>query len=92
MNLDSFLRDAEEIDVIVTDQTFIAVAVIGGGVLVVVLGVALAVWMNKFNRELKRVNRRIRQSESERERQHYLRRRRGLYLSIIPFVKYDKYK
>jgi hypothetical protein len=50
------------------------------------------VWLNKFTRELKRVNLRMRQSESERERQHYLRRRRELYLSIIPFVRYNKYK
>lgn len=90
--MDGLLMNADEMDVMITDQTFILLAVIGACVLVVVLGVALAVWMNKFTRELKRVNLRIRQSESERERQHYLRRRRELYLSIIPFVRYNKYK
>lgn len=90
--MDGFLMNAEEMDVMITDQTFILLAVVGGCLLLVVLGVAFAVWLNKFTRELKRVNLRIRQSESERERQHYLRRRRELYLSIIPFVRYNKYK
>ena len=90
--MDGLLRNTEDMDVLITDQTFILFAVIGGCILLVVLGVAFAVWLNKFNRELKRVNLRIRQSESERERQHYLRRRRKLYLSIIPFVRYNKYK
>ena len=90
--MEGLLRDAEDMEVLITDQTFILLAVIGGCVLLVVLGVAFAVWLNKFTRELKRVNLRIRQSESDRELQHYLRRRRELYLSIIPFVKYTKYK
>ncbi len=90
--MDGLLMNAEEMDVMITDQTFILLAVVGGCLLLVVLGVAFAVWLNKFTRELKRVNLRIRQSESERERQHYLRRRRELYLSIIPFVRYNKYK
>ena len=90
--MEGLLRDTEDMEVLITDQTFILFAVIGGCILLVVLGVAFAVWLNKFNRELKRVNLRIRQSQSERERQHYLRRRRDLYLSIIPFVRYNKYK
>lgn len=90
--MDGLLMNAEEMDVMITDQTFILLAVVGGCLLLVVLGVAFAVWLNKFTRELKRVNLRIRQSQSERERQHYLRRRRDLYLSIIPFVRYNKYK
>lgn len=73
---------------VMSDQTFIALMVIGGAVLVAVLGVAIAVWWTKFYRELRHLNQRINQAISERERQHYLRRRRNLLWSIVPFVKY----
>ena len=45
-------------------------------------------WRVKFRRELRYVNQRIDQSLNERERLHYVRRRRRLWLSLIPFVKY----
>ena len=75
---------------VVDDQTFIVVAIIGGAVLAAVLFVALAVWLPKFQRELKRVNRKLAEAKNERERQHYIRRRRRLWLSLIPFVPYDR--
>ena len=79
---------------LINDQTFIALAVIGLAVLAAVLFVALAVWLPKFQRELAHLNRRIEQATeagNERELQHYLKRRRRLWLSLIPFFPY-KYK
>ena len=73
---------------VMSDQSFITLMIIGGAVLLVVLGVSVAVWFGKFRRELRHLNLRISQSISEREKQHYLRRRRNLWWSIIPFVKY----
>ena len=50
-----------------------------------------ASFLNKFQRELRHINSRIEQSISERERMHYIRRRRRLLLSLIPFVPYHRY-
>ena len=73
---------------VMSDQSFITLMVIGGAVLVVVAGVAFAVWLGRFRRELRHLNLRIAQAVSEREKQHYLRRRRSLWWSLVPFVKY----
>ena len=73
---------------VMSDQTFITLMIIGGMVLLAVLVVAGTIWWTKFRRELRHLNLRISQSVSERERQHYLRRRRNLLWSIIPFVRY----
>ncbi len=86
-----FYETEENMGPLINDQTFIVIMVVGLGALAVVLFVALAVWMPKFQRELHKVNRYIKDARSERERQHYLKRRRRLWLSLIPFVKY-KYK
>lgn len=75
---------------VISDQSFITVAVVGAAVLAAVLFVALAVWLPKFQRELKRINRNLAEAKNERERQHYIRRRRRLWLSLIPFVPYDR--
>ena len=89
--MDQLFYETEEKVPLINDQTFVVIAVIGGGALVVVLFVALAEWLPKFQRELHKVNRYIKEARSEREKQHYLKRRRRLWLSLIPFVKY-KYK
>ena len=86
-----FYETEESTGPLINDQTFILIMVVGACILAVVLFVALAVWMPKFQRELHKVNRYIKEARSERERQHYLKRRRRLWLSLIPFVKY-KYK
>ena len=86
-----FYETEENTGPLINDQTFITIMVIGACVLAVVLFVALAVWLPKFQRELHKVNRYINNAQSEREKQHYLKRRRRLWLSLIPFVKY-KYK
>ena len=89
--MDQLFYDAEDMGPLINDQTFIVIMVIGACALAVVLFVALAVWLPKFQRELHKVNRYIKNARSERERQHYLKRRRRLWMSLIPFVKY-KYK
>ena len=73
---------------LINDQTFIVLMVIGIMVLAAVLFVALSVWWTKFRREYTHLCQRIKQASSERERQHYIRRRRNLFLSILPFVRY----
>lgn len=45
-------------------------------------------WIRWFRRELKFINIEISRN-SGREQQRWLRRRRRLFLSVIPFVKYE---
>lgn len=62
------------------------------GVIALFLGVIwFSSFLSKFQRELKHLNSRIEQSINERERLHYVRRRRRLWLSLIPFVKYHRH-
>ena len=75
---------------LINDQTFIVLMVIGAIVLLAVLVVAAVMWWPRFQREYNHLNQRIQQAQSERERQHYIRRRRRLLLSLIPFVRYKK--
>lgn len=89
--MDQLFYETTDMGPLINDQTFILILVVGICILTVVLFVAAAVWLPKFQRELHKVNRYIKDSRSERERQHYLKRRRRLWLSLIPFVKY-KYK
>ena len=73
----------------------------GGGMMLLLFlagVIVLFIWiiwfssfLNKFQRELKHLNNRIEQSINERERMHYIRRRRRLWLSLIPFVKYRRH-
>lgn len=90
MTLLALLLEREEKNTgpLINDQTFITLLVIGGMVLAAVLVVAGTVWWIKFRREYQHLCMRIEQAVSERERQHYIRRRRNLFLSILPFVKY----
>lgn len=88
--LENIFYDTEDMGPLINDQTLIVIMVVGAGVLAAVLFVAAAVWWPKFQRELKHLNVRIAQARSERERQHYIRRRRRLWLSLIPFVRYTK--
>lgn len=47
----------------------------------------LASLINNFSSELRYLNNKIARSEGARRR-HYIRKRRRLWLSLIPFVKY----
>ena len=88
--LENIFYETEDMGPLINDQTLIVIMVVGACVLAAVLFVAAAVWWPKFQRELRHLNMRIEQARSERERQHYLRRRRRLWLSLIPFVRYTK--
>ncbi len=47
----------------------------------------LVSFFNDFSQELKYLNNEIRRTEGA-ERRHWIRQRRRLWLSLIPFVKY----
>ena len=83
-------RSVDEASKAADTKVFTALSFVAALVLVLLLGAAFIHWHTNFKRELRRVNQRIAQSINERERRHYIRRRRRLYLSIIPFVKYKR--
>lgn len=59
-----------------------------GAVLVIALLIALFFpWLNWFYRELKYIKEEIKRNVG-REKQRWIRRKRRLWLSILPFVKY----
>ena len=49
--------------------------------------IGLAAFVNDFSQELKYLNNEIGRTTGA-ERRHYIRQRRRLWLSLIPFVKY----
>ena len=49
--------------------------------------IGLAAFVNDFSQELKYLNTEIGRTTGA-ERRHYIRQRRRLWLSLIPFVKY----
>lgn len=49
--------------------------------------VGLCLFINDFSQELRYLNNEIRRTDGA-ERRHWIRRRRRLWLSLIPFVKY----
>ncbi|MBR3778986.1 MAG: hypothetical protein IKL13_04625 [Clostridia bacterium] len=59
--------------------------------IMVVIALVLIVsfsWLNWFYRELRYLNSEIKRNEG-REKKRWIKRRRRLWLSIIPFVKYE---
>ena len=57
------------------------------GFAVLVLLIILISFFQEFFHELKYINREIKRSEGK-ERRHWVRKRRRLWLSLLPFVKY----
>ena len=55
--------------------------------LVPLVTVSLVVFFRDFTRQLTYLNSEIERSEG-RQRQHWIRRRRRLWLSLLPFIKY----
>ena len=55
--------------------------------LVLVFAVSVITKYSNFNRELRRLNMEINRTHG-REKEHYIRRKRKLWRSLIPFVKY----
>ncbi len=60
--------------------------IFAGIILITVLG-ALAIFLADFLRELRYLNKEI-QCTHGAERQYWIRQRRRLWLSLLPFVKY----
>lgn len=62
---------------------------LGVAVVLILLGsvFGLALLVTDFSRELRYLNIEIGRTEGE-ERQHYIRQRRRLWLSLLPFVHY----
>jgi hypothetical protein len=69
------------------DKIFLIFFIILALVLFLCVLVVIVQYINDFTRELKYLNMEISRSRGA-EREHWLRRRRKLWLSIIPFVKY----
>ncbi len=63
--------------------------IIGIFAAIVLLGliVSFCIFINDFSRELKYINCEIHRTSGS-ERRHWIRKRRRLWLSLIPFVKY----
>lgn len=55
--------------------------------LVPLVTVSFAIFLRDFSRQLAYLNSEIERSEG-RQRQHWIRRRRRLWLSLLPFIKY----
>lgn len=72
-----------ELHGIFSEPLFIVIAVI----VLIALAVWLAVTIHDFQAELRYINNEIARTEGS-ERRHWMRRRRRLWLSLIPFVRY----
>ena len=65
---------------------YLLVGLVAFGFLILLL-FGFAQFINEFSQELKYLNNEIGRTSGE-ERQYWIRRRRQLWLSLIPFVKY----
>lgn len=65
-------------------------SILAGMVLVLVLGVGLASSLMQFRRELNYINDEIARSHHRDERDYWRRQKRRLWLSVIPFVRYER--
>ncbi len=63
---------------------------LGGMVLLLVLAVGSAASLMQFRRELRYLNDEIARSHHRDERKYWKRQRRRLWLSLIPFVPYNR--
>ncbi len=68
------------------EALYFLVGLITFGFLILLL-FGFAQFLNDFSQELKYLNNEIGRTSGE-ERQYWIRRRRQLWLSLIPFVKY----
>ena len=69
------------------DILIVLFIVILAAIVILALMIGMVSSMNSFSRELRYLNREIKRSYG-RERKVWLRRRRRLGLSLLPFVKY----
>jgi len=67
------------------DSVLVLLAVVGGGLLLLIIA-SLCLKMDGFFSRLSQLNAEIRRTEGH-ERAHYKKRRRQLWLSLLPFTK-----
>lgn len=72
-----------KIQEMITEPLFIFIAVM----VLLALVIRLAVMLHYFRLELRYINNEIARTEGA-ERRHYMRKKRRLWLSLIPFVRY----
>lgn len=70
-----------------TDESFWLLIALFGIIFGFALLVKLAMWMQDFSQELKYLNNEIRRTDGDEQR-YWISRKRRLWLSILPFVRY----
>lgn len=70
-----------------TDKSFWLLIALFGIIFGFALLVKLAMWMQDFSQELKYLNNEIRRTDGDEQR-YWISRKRRLWLSILPFVRY----
>lgn len=69
-------------------RPYMAIVAIIGIVFLIAILVGIAMWWNDFSQELRYLNNEIRRTDGAEQR-HWKRQKRRLWLSLIPFVRYD---
>ncbi len=69
------------------EKLTLMLAIITGAIILTLVIIGLASALSEFKKELRYLNREIKRTRGA-EREHYIRRRNRLWLSLIPFVKY----
>ena len=69
------------------DTLVIILAVLIGVIFLGLLLIKFAAWISEFQAELKYLNNEIGRTRGK-ERKRWIKRRRRLWLSIIPFIRY----
>lgn len=69
------------------DTLVIILAVLIGVIFLGLLLIKFAAWVSEFQAELKYLNNEIGRTRGK-ERKRWIKRRRRLWLSIIPFIRY----
>lgn len=69
------------------DKIYSVFLIVFALILLVCALVWFAIYVNKFSSELKYLNAEIERSDDDK-REYWIKRRRRLWLSIIPFIKY----
>lgn len=73
-----------------SDLFMIIIAIIIGAIIALLLLIEAVVFLQRFSKDLNRINREIQRAAPE-ERNYWLRKKRRLWLSLIPFVRYKNY-
>ncbi len=69
------------------DQMLIIIAIAVATILLVLVVVRVAMWFQWFQKELRYLNKEIDRTTGK-EQEHWIRRKKRLLRSLIPFVRY----